>query len=95
MTQYQVLYWKDIPAQVKVFDGRRPLSRPLPDRFQVAIDRIATQEGLIGTDAYLEQWRWSEKRERKGTPQEVLQVLLRELEAEGDRLIEEYLGKNP
>jgi Virulence factor len=81
MAKYQVLYWKDIPAQVKVFDeGNRPLSRALSDRFQIEIDRIAMEEGLIGTDEYLNQWRWSAKQERPGTVEEVADALVRELE---------------
>ena len=50
MIQYQVLYWRDIPVQIKLFAGRRPSSHTLPGRFQLAIDRIAMQEGLVGTD---------------------------------------------
>ena len=90
MIQYQVLYWRDIPAQIKLFAGRRPRSHALPARFQLAIDRIAMQEGLVGTDAYLDQWHWSEKQERAGTPEDVLQTILRETEEEGDRILAEY-----
>ena len=90
MIQYQVLYWRDIPAQIKLFVGRRPRSHTLPARFQLAIDRIAMQEGLVGTDAYLDQWHWSEKQERAGTPEDVLQTILRETEEEGDRILAEY-----
>ena len=80
MAQYQILYWKQVPAQVKVFvEGKRPISRPLPDRFQVEIDKIAMNEGLVGTDAYLEHWRWTPKRERAGSPEEVADSLIREL----------------
>ena len=82
MAQYQVLYWKHIPAQVKVSDpGKRPISRALPDRFQVEIDRIAMQEGLAGTDEYLSQWHWSLKQERPGSAEEVADALVRELDA--------------
>ncbi len=90
MIQYQVLYWRDIPAQIKLFTGRRPRSHALPARFQLAIDRIAMQEGLVGTDAYLDQWHWSAKQERAGTPEDVLQTILRETEEEGDRILAEY-----
>ena len=38
MVQYQILYWKDIPAQIKVYEGRRAVSRQLPERFQIEID---------------------------------------------------------
>ena len=81
MATYQILYWKDIPAQVKVFRGKRPVSKPMPDRFQQEIDRVAMKEGWAGTDAYLDQWQWTEKRERDGDVEEVIETLLRELEA--------------
>ena len=80
MTEYQVLYWKDIPAQVRVFDGRRRVSRQMPPRFQEAIDRRAMKEGLAGTDEYLAQWQWSERQERPGDPQAVLLAVAEELE---------------
>lgn len=90
MIQYQVLYWRDIPAQIKLFAGRRPSAHALPARFQLAIDRIAMQEGLVGTDAYLDQWHWSAKQERTGDPEAVLQTILRETQEEGDRVLAEY-----
>ena len=81
MAQYQILYWRHVPAQIKVFaEGGKPISRLLPDRFQAAITKIAMQHGLIGTDAYLEQWHWTPKRERDGTAEEVADLLIRELE---------------
>ena len=81
MAIYQVLYWKDIPAQVKVFEqGRRPVSRPLPGYFQEEIDRVVMEKGLAGTDDYLNQWQWSAKQERPGSVQEVLDALVSELE---------------
>ena len=46
MAEYQGLYWREIPAQVRVFDGRRPVSAKMPERFQEEIDRIAMEEGL-------------------------------------------------
>ena len=85
MADYQVLYWQEIPAQVRVFDGRRPLARKMPDRFQEAIDLTAMEQGLEGTDDYLEQWNWTARQERPGSPQEVLEALLKELEEQFDR----------
>jgi hypothetical protein len=80
MATYQVLYWKDIPAQVKVFEsGSKPLARTLPPRFQDEIDRIAMQEGLTGTDEYLNQWHWGPKQERPGSQAEVIEQVIREL----------------
>ena len=84
MAQYQVLYWKNIPAQIKVFEaGKRPLARALPERFQEEIDRVAMRDGLTGSDEYLEQWGWSAKQEREGTAEEVAEAVLAELQAVG------------
>ena len=92
MHQYQILYWRDIPAQVRVFDGRKPVSRTMPAQFQGEIDRVAMAEGLEGSDAYLDQWQWTERRQREGEEEEdiqqVLDALVRELEKEHDRLAE-------
>ena len=84
MAKYQILYWKQIPAQVKAFDGARAVSRLLPERFQIEIDRLAMEQGLAGSDAYLEQWHWSARLERPGTAAEVLDAACEELLAEWD-----------
>ena len=81
MALYQILYWKDIPAQVRASQqGGRPISRQLAERFQQEIDARAMREGLAGSDEYLEHWRWTEKRDRPGAPEEVLEAIVRELE---------------
>ena len=85
MAAYQILYWRDIPAQVRAFEGRKPVSRTMPDRFQHSIDQVAMDEGLEGSQDYLDQWNWTEKRERPGTAEEVVDALIPELEQEYDR----------
>ena len=83
MARYQVLYWQAVPSLVKAFaDDDTELKRQLPDFFQQEIDRRAMAEGLTGTDAYLEQWHWSEVAERPGSASDVLDAVVRELEAE-------------
>ena len=52
----QVLYWQDVPSLVKDGDVKRQLS----DWFQQEIDRRAMEQGLVGSDAYLEHWHWEE-----------------------------------
>lgn len=52
-----VIYWRDIPAQVKARAGRSRVSAPLPDRFMVAVDRAATVAGKTTTDEYIAEWR--------------------------------------
>jgi hypothetical protein len=68
----QVLYWQDVPSVVKAEDGAK---RQLPDWFQQEIDRRAMEQGLVGSDAYLEQWHWQEA---EGTIDEVVAALERE-----------------
>ena len=83
MARYQILYWKDIPTQVRVFpETGRPISRQLPERFQMEIDARAMREGLAGSDDYLEHWRWTEKKERDLPAEELLETILRELAQE-------------
>ena len=57
MPELTVIWWRDIPAQVTAKEGRARAARELAPRFQEAIDAAAMRAGLIGTDAYLEEWR--------------------------------------
>jgi hypothetical protein len=57
MAEVTIVYWRDIPAQVIVGKGRRGVKKPLPERFEQAIDRCAMKIGAAGTDAYLAEWR--------------------------------------
>jgi hypothetical protein len=38
-------------------EGGRSARAQLSDRFQLAIDAAAMKAGLVGSDAYLEEWR--------------------------------------
>jgi len=84
MAIYQVLYWKHIPAQIRVFEGKRPLAFQMPPRFQQEIDRVAMAEGLAGTDAYLNAWQWSQRMERPGSAQDIAPVILEYLARDFD-----------
>lgn len=58
MAQKIITYWRDIPAQVTIKQGRRNVTkRELPDRFAVAIDQAAMNSGAAGSDDYLAEWR--------------------------------------
>jgi hypothetical protein len=52
-----VIQWREIPAQVVAKAGRETARAQLSGRFQQAIDAAAMRAGLIGTDAYLAEWR--------------------------------------
>ena len=60
MPEVTIVYWRDIPAQVIVGAGRRATKRPLPERFEQAIDRCAMRVGARDADAYLGEWRKGE-----------------------------------
>lgn len=53
----QVIYWRDIPAQVTATRGADKGQALLHDRFQVAIDRAATIADKTDTEAYVAEWR--------------------------------------
>lgn len=60
MAQLTIVYWRDIPAQVIVRQGRAAAKRQLPERFEQAIDRCAMKVGARDTDSYLAEWRRGE-----------------------------------
>jgi len=81
VARFQILYWQEVPSVLQAFaDDGSAVKRQLPDWFQQEIDRQAMEQGLIGSDAYLEHWHWGEVDERPGTPDEVLDALERELQ---------------
>ena len=71
MAEVTVVYWRDIPAQVIIGKGRRGVKKPLPERFEQAIDRAAMKVGADGTDAYLAEWRKAPPYTVEGDPAEV------------------------
>ena len=81
MSTYQIIYWRDIPAQVKAQAGRIKVSRQLPERFEQAIDRAAMHAGAINSDDYLAEWRKTDWQERDGDPEAVLEAVVAELDA--------------
>ena len=75
MARVQILRWQDIPSVVKAFDDDgSAVSAQLPDWFQQEIDRRAMEQGLVGSDAYLEHWHWEDA---EGTLDEVVASLER------------------
>lgn len=82
MATYQILYWHDIPAQVRARDSEGRASANLTDRFQEAIDLAAMSLGLIGSDEYTEAFRWGDAQERDGSAREVATAVAAELEAQ-------------
>ena len=82
MTTYQILYWYEIPTQVRAKEGRKRVSKPLPDRFMESVDKAAMAAKVTADDAYLRGFKWSTAQEREGTPQEVADTVYEEVVAE-------------
>ncbi len=84
MAKLQIVYWRDIPAQVMVKAGRRnQAKRELSLRFTEAIDMAAMRSGAAETDDYLAEWR-------RGDPQDVGDDLEAEAEAAMQTIEDEY-----
>jgi hypothetical protein len=85
MAEVVIVYWRDIPAQVIVGKGRRGEKRPLPERFEQAIDRVAMKIGAEDTDAYLAEWRKAAPVTIEGDDAAVADSEAARLDAEYDR----------
>ena len=80
MAFYKILYWQNIPSQIKVWDDFDEIKIELPQRFMVKIDQAAKEKGLTGNEDYLAQWNWSDEVEIDGEPSEVAEKIKSELE---------------
>lgn len=82
MARYQIMYWKEFPAQVKAEDDDGSTAKAmLPSRFSEAIDAAAMVEDSTSQDDYLMGWGWGDEQERAGTAQMVVDALVTELDA--------------
>lgn len=83
MANYKILFWQEIPTQIKAEDDLDEVTVMLDDKFMAQVDILAARRGLQSTDDYLAQWKWSEEQEREGSAHEVAEALKSELEAKG------------
>jgi hypothetical protein len=82
MARYRIFYWKHIPSSIAVEGDGRIVKRQLSKKIQNAIDAYAMAAGLTSTEEYAAQYRRGEWMEREGTPEEVADALVSELETE-------------
>jgi len=83
MAEITIVFWRDIPAQIIAGTGRKAVKKPLPERFEQAIDRCAMKIGAKDSDAYLAEWRKVVIGTRDGNDAEVA-------EAELARVLSDY-----
>lgn len=86
MTEYTIVYWKDIPGTVEAGEGDAVVRVPLSSRFQELIDAVAMQQGLTNSDEYLALWEKRSGGTRPGEPREVVEEVAAELEKQFDQI---------
>jgi len=79
-SKFQILYWQDIPSEIKAWDDFNEIKVSLSPRFAERIDALAQKQGCIQADAYMAHLRWSDEAERPGAPDEVANAVKKELE---------------
>ena len=82
MTRYRIMYWKHIPQSITVEGDGRTIKKELSQKIQNAIDAYAMAAGLTSTTDYTKEYKRGAWIEREGSPEEVAEALLSELEAE-------------
>ncbi len=81
-SKYQIIYWRDIPAQVKARSEAVRTAREFSARFQEAIDAAAMASGAVGTVEYLSAWRTSEWQSAEGDLERLLDEIVARFEGE-------------
>ena len=82
MAKYRIMYWKHIPQSFTVEGDGRTVKKQLSQKIQNAIDAYAMADGLSSTSDYSAQFKRGDWIERDGTPEEVAETLLSDLETE-------------
>ena len=80
-TTYKILYWQEIPTQIKAEDEADDVNVFLDPKFMERVDLMASKRGLTSADDYTAQWRWSDEETRDGSAEDVAAALKAELEA--------------
>ena len=79
MAKSTIIYWRDIPSQVVVKQGRNSAKAQLSKRFMEAIDKAAMRAGRQGSKEYLEDWRRVIET-CQGEPETIANKIAKELE---------------
>ncbi len=80
MARYRIMYWKHIPQSFIVEGEGRTLKKQLSQKVQDKIDAYAMAEGFTSTSDYAAQYKRGDWIERDGSPEEVAEAVLAELE---------------
>lgn len=80
MAQLKIVFWRDIPGQIVIREGRRSTRLRLPPRFSKAIERAAYRLKKKQQDALFEPWH-DVAQPFQGDVKEQAQELLSNLDA--------------
>lgn len=86
MAKYKILYWYEIPIQVRATDKNGRINKQLADRFQASIDSAAMALGLAGSEEYTDGFKWGEELDQPGTAADVADTIVSELEKKYQRI---------
>jgi metal-dependent amidase/aminoacylase/carboxypeptidase family protein len=82
MARYRIMYWKHIPQSVTVEGDGRTVKKQLSEKIQNKIDAYAMAVGATSTSDYAKEYKRGPWVDREGTPEDVAEALLSELELE-------------
>lgn len=82
MSKYRIMYWKHIPQSFTVEGDGRTVKKQLSQKIQNAIDAYAMAVDATSATDYAGEFKRGEWIERDGSPEEVAEALLSELETE-------------
>ena len=82
MAKYRIMYWKHIPQSFTVEGDGRTVKKQLSQKIQDKIDAYAMAVGATSTTDYAKEYKRGPWVEREGSPEEVAEALLAELETE-------------
>lgn len=86
MARYRIFYWKHIPASITVEGDGRTIKKQLSPKVQNAIDAYAMAIGLTSSEDYSAQYKRGDWIEQDGSPEEVADALLSQLEVEFSKI---------
>ena len=86
MAKYRVMYWKDIPQSFTVEGDGKKVKKELSQKVQNKIDAYAMAIGATSTSDYAKEYKRGQWIEREGTPEDIAEALMAELEAEAAKV---------
>jgi len=86
MAKYRIMYWKHIPQSFTVEGDGRTIKKQLSQKVQDKIDAYAMVDGSTSTSDYAAQYKRGDWVEQDGSPEEVAETLLSQLEADAAKI---------